>query len=116
MQQAGRHALIFIFISMLVDSIGLGIVLPVTPQLISELTHRGMSDAARWGGWLFFVFALMQFLCSPLIGNLSDRFGRRPILIVSLAKQGVDYLITGLAPTILCHFVGRIHSGNAGAA
>ncbi len=115
-QQASRHALIFIFISMLVDSIGLGIVLPVTPQLISELTHQGMSDAARWGGWLFFVYALMQFLFSPLIGNLSDRFGRRPILIVSLVMLGVDYLITGVAPTIAWLFVGRLLSGIAGAA
>ena len=111
-----RHALIFIFITMLVDSIGLGIVLPVTPQLISELTHQGMSGAARWGGWLFFVFALMQFLCAPLIGNLSDRFGRRPVLIASLAMLGVDYLITGLAPTIAWLFVGRFLSGIAGAA
>lgn len=111
-----RHALIFIFITMLVDSIGLGIVLPVTPQLISELTHQGMSGAARWGGWLFFVFALMQFLCAPLIGNLSDRFGRRPVLIASLAMLGVDYLITGLAPTIAWLFVGRFLSGISGAA
>jgi DHA1 family tetracycline resistance protein-like MFS transporter len=115
-QQAGRHALIFIFITMLVDTIGLGIVLPVTPTLITELTHQGMSEAARWGGWLFFVFALMQFLCSPLIGNLSDRFGRRPVLITSLAMLGVDYLITGLAPTIAWLFLGRFLSGIAGAA
>jgi DHA1 family tetracycline resistance protein-like MFS transporter len=115
-QQAGRHALIFIFITMLVDTIGLGIVLPVTPTLITELTHHGMSEAARWGGWLFFVFALMQFLCSPLIGNLSDRFGRRPVLITSLAMLGVDYLITGLAPTIAWLFLGRFLSGIAGAA
>jgi DHA1 family tetracycline resistance protein-like MFS transporter len=114
--QASRHALTFIFISMLVDTIGLGIVLPVTPQLITELTHQGMSEAARWGGWLFFVFALMQFLCSPLIGNLSDRFGRRPVLIASLAMLGVDYLITGFAPTIAWLFVGRFLSGIAGAA
>ncbi|HVZ68713.1 MAG TPA: TCR/Tet family MFS transporter [Rhizomicrobium sp.] len=114
--QPSRHALIFIFITMLVDTIGLGIVIPVTPKLITELTHQGMSEAARWGGWLFFVFALMQFLCAPLIGNLSDRFGRRPVLIASLAMLGVDYLITGLAPTIAWLFVGRLLSGIAGAA
>jgi DHA1 family tetracycline resistance protein-like MFS transporter len=113
---ASRYALVFIFITMLVDTIGLGIVLPVTPTLITELTHQGMSEAARWGGWLFFVFALMQFLCSPLIGNLSDRFGRRPVLITSLAMLGVDYLITGLAPTIAWLFLGRFLSGIAGAA
>ncbi|HEY6618430.1 MAG TPA: hypothetical protein VIY68_02690 [Steroidobacteraceae bacterium] len=81
--RANRHALAFIFITMLVDTIGLGIIIPVTPKLISQLTGEGMSDAARWGGWLFFVFALMQFFCAPAIGNLSDRFGRRPVLIAS---------------------------------
>lgn len=115
-QPASRHALIFIFITMLIDTIGLGIIIPVTPQLIAELTHQGMSDAARWGGWLYFVFALMQFICAPLIGNLSDRFGRRPVLIASLFMLGVDYLITGLAPTIAWLFLGRFLSGFAGAA
>jgi DHA1 family tetracycline resistance protein-like MFS transporter len=114
--QVNRHALAFIFITMLVDTIGLGIIIPVTPKLITELTGEGMSEAARWGGWLFFVFALMQFFCAPAIGNLSDRFGRRPVLIASLAMLGVDYLITALAPTIFWLFVGRFLSGIAGAA
>src|ERR1700761_3565665 len=113
---ATRHALAFIFITMLVDTIGLGIVIPVTPQLIKELTGEGISQAARWGGWLYFVFALMQFICAPLIGSLSDRFGRRPVLVLSLAMLGVDYLITGLAPTIAWLFIGRFLSGIAGAA
>lgn len=114
--QGSRHALTFIFITMLVDTIGLGIILPVTPQLITELTGQGMSAAARWGGWLFFVYALMQFFSAPAIGNLSDRFGRRPILITSLAVLGVDYVITALAPTIFWLFVARFLSGIAGAA
>lgn len=114
--QTTRHALAFIFITMLVDTIGLGIIIPVTPKLITELTGEGMSEAARWGGWLFFVFALMQFFFAPLIGNLSDRFGRRPVLIGSLAMLGVDYLITAMAPTIFWLFVGRFLSGIAGAA
>ena len=114
--QVNRHALAFIFITMLVDTIGLGIILPVTPKLITELTGQGMSEAARWGGWLFFVYALMQFFCAPAIGNLSDRFGRRPVLITSLAVLGVDYLITALAPTILWLFIARLLSGIAGAA
>jgi MFS transporter, DHA1 family, tetracycline resistance protein len=111
-----RHAMAFIFITMLVDTIGLGIIIPVTPKLITQLTGQGMSEAARWGGWLFFVFALMQFFCAPAIGSLSDRFGRRPVLIASLAMLGVDYLITALAPTIVWLFVGRFLSGIAGAA
>lgn len=114
--QTNRYALTFIFITMLVDTIGLGIVIPVTPQIISQLTGEPLSQAARYGGWLMFVFALMQFLFAPLIGNLSDRFGRRPVLIVSLIALGIDYTITGLAPTIAWLFLGRALSGIAGAA
>lgn len=119
---ASRYALAFIFVTMLVDSIGLGVIIPVAPKIIAELTAGGqsgaaaMSEAARWGGWLFFVYALMQFLCAPLIGNLSDRFGRRPVLIASLLALGVDYAITGLAPTIGWLFAGRVLSGAAGAS
>jgi DHA1 family tetracycline resistance protein-like MFS transporter len=114
--KAGRAALTFIFLTMLIDTIGLGIIIPVSPGLISQLTHQDLSGAARWGGWLFFSYALMQFLCAPLIGNLSDRFGRRPVLILSLGMLGVDYLITGLAPTIAWLFIGRVLSGMAGAS
>ena len=119
---ASRYALAFIFITMLVDTIGLGLIIPVAPKIIAELngyTHadaHAMSDAAWWGGWLQFVFALMQFLCAPLIGNLSDRFGRRPVLIASLLALGVDYAITGLAPTLWWLFIGRFLSGIAGAS
>ena len=114
--KTGRFALAFIFFTMLIDTIGLGIIIPVSPGIIAELTHQNLSGAARWGGWLFFSYALMQFVCAPLIGNLSDRFGRRPVLILSLAMLGVDYLITGLAPTIAWLFIGRTLSGIAGAA
>ena len=119
---ASRYALAFIFITMLVDTIGLGIIIPVAPKIIAELSGYAandpyaMSHAAQWGGWLFFVYALMQFLCAPLIGNLSDRFGRRPVLIASLLALGVDYVITGLAPTIAWLFIGRFLSGIAGAS
>ncbi|HXC54739.1 MAG TPA: TCR/Tet family MFS transporter, partial [Rhizomicrobium sp.] len=113
---ASRFALAFIFITMLVDTIGLGIVIPVTPAIIKELTGQELSGAAWWGGWLMFVYALMQFLCAPVIGNLSDRFGRRPVLILSLVALAVDYAITGWAPTIAWLFVGRFLSGAAGAA
>jgi MFS transporter, DHA1 family, tetracycline resistance protein len=115
-ETGGRFALIFIFLTMLIDTIGLGVIIPVSPGLIAQLTHQGLSGAARWGGWLFFAYALMQFLCAPLIGNLSDRFGRRPVLILSLAMLGLDYLITGLSPTIAWLFIGRTLSGMAGAS
>ncbi|MBV9694001.1 MAG: TCR/Tet family MFS transporter, partial [Alphaproteobacteria bacterium] len=113
---ASRYAIAFIFVTMLVDTIGLGIIIPVAPKIIAQLTGEGMGGAADWGGWLMFVFCAMQFLCAPLIGNLSDRYGRRPVLIVSLLALGVDYLITGLAPTIAWLFIGRILSGIAGAS
>src|ERR1700761_9556036 len=114
--KAGRLALTFIFITMLIDTIGLGLIIPVSPGIIAELTHQSLSGAARWGSWLFFVFAAMQFLCAPLIGNLSDRFGRRPVLILSLLMLGLDYAITGLSPTIGWLFLGRTLSGMAGAS
>jgi DHA1 family tetracycline resistance protein-like MFS transporter len=113
---ASNYALTFIFVTMLVDTIGLGIIIPVTPAIIKQLTGQELSGAASWGGLLMFVFALMQFLCAPVIGNLSDRFGRRPVLILSLVALAVDYAITGLAPTIAWLFVGRFLSGTAGAA
>src|ERR1700742_2934507 len=121
-QTASRFALIFIFMTMFIDTVGLGIIIPVIPQIIAELTGpypshaAAMSAAASWGGWLQTAFAGMLFLFSPLIGNLSDRFGRKPVLIISLLMLGVDYLIVGLAPTIAWLFVGRILTGISGAA
>jgi DHA1 family tetracycline resistance protein-like MFS transporter len=111
-----RNALLFIFLTMLIETIGLGLIIPVAPGLIAELTHTGLSGAASWGGWLFFVYALMQFLCAPVIGNLSDRFGRRPVLILSLAMLSFDYVLTGLSPNIVWLFLGRTLSGMAGAS
>jgi DHA1 family tetracycline resistance protein-like MFS transporter len=113
---SNRLALVFIFMTMLIDTIGLGIIIPVSPLIIKQLTHQGLSAAAAWGGWLAFVYGLMQFLCAPLIGNLSDRFGRRPVLIISLVAIGIDYFLTGIAPTIAFLFVARFLSGMAGGA
>lgn len=111
-----RHALTFVLITVLIDTIGLGIIMPVTPALIRELTGEGLSAAAVYGGWLAFVFAVMQFLSAPVLGNLSDRFGRRPVLLLSLAALGVDYIIMGLAPTLAWLFLGRALAGIAGAS
>jgi DHA1 family tetracycline resistance protein-like MFS transporter len=113
--RTGRHALLFIFITMLIDTIGLGIIIPVVPSIIVSLRGGTVSEAAPYGGWLYDAFAIMQFLCAPLIGSLSDRFGRRPVLIISLFALGIDYTITGLAPTLAWLFVGRCLSGAAGA-
>jgi DHA1 family tetracycline resistance protein-like MFS transporter len=115
-QPANKHAIAFIFVTMLIDVMGLGIILPILPKLIATLGHTGMDAAARIGAWLMFAYAGMQFLFSPLLGNLSDRFGRRPILILSLVGIGIDYVIMGLAPTLGWLFFGRILSGMAGAS
>lgn len=109
-------ALTFIFITILLDVIGLGIIIPVTPQLIKELTGGSISDAANYGGWLMFAYAVMQFAFSSLIGSLSDTFGRRPILLISLFGLGVDYIFQAMSPSITWLFIGRIIAGGCGAS
>jgi DHA1 family tetracycline resistance protein-like MFS transporter len=106
----------FIFVTLLIDVIGFGIIIPVMPQLITQLTGGTMSDAARWGGFMIFAYATMQFLCAPIMGSLSDHFGRRPVLLASLFGFGVDYLFLALAPTIGWLFVGRVIAGMMGAS
>ncbi|MGQ0539342.1 MAG: TCR/Tet family MFS transporter [Gemmatimonadaceae bacterium] len=115
-RRPSAHALAFIFTTVLIDSIGFGIILPVTPELIMELTGAGLSAASTYGGWLLFSYAVMQFFCGPVVGNLSDRFGRRPVLLVSLGAFGLDYVLMGLAPSIWWLFAGRIIAGVAGAS
>jgi DHA1 family tetracycline resistance protein-like MFS transporter len=111
-----NNALIFIFITILVDVIGLGIIIPVVPKLIENLTGEGLSEASRYGGWLMFSFAAMQFLFSPIMGGLSDKFGRRPVLLLSLFGLGVDYVFHAYAPTLAWLFVGRLIAGLFGAS
>ncbi|HZF26384.1 MAG TPA: TCR/Tet family MFS transporter [Steroidobacteraceae bacterium] len=113
---AGRRAVVFIFITVLIDSIGFGLIIPVLPQLIVELTGLNMGGAAAYGGWLSFSYALLQFFAAPVLGNLSDRFGRRPVLLASLFALGVDYLVMGVAPTVGWLFLGRVVAGMAGAS
>jgi len=116
LRKAGHGAFVFIFVAVLVDSIGFGIILPVLPRLIMQLTGVSVDRAAVYGGWLSFVYALMQFFCAPVLGNLSDRFGRRPVLLFALLALGCDYLIMGFAPVIAWLFVGRMIAGVAGAS
>ena len=106
----------FIFITMLIDITGWGIIIPVIPKLIKELIHGDISEAAKYGGWLTFAYAITQFMFAPLIGNLSDKFGRRPIILISLFAFSMDYLLLAFAPTITWLFIGRIIAGLTGAS
>ena len=112
----GPHAIVFVAITVLLDIMGFGIIMPVLPRLLVELTGRSLSHAAIDGGWLLFVYAITQFLCAPVLGNLSDRFGRRPVLLFSVGALGIDYLVMGLAPSLGWLFVGRTIAGMAGAS
>ena len=106
----------FIFITLLIDITGWGIIIPVVPKLIEELIHADVSEAAKYGGWLSFAYAFIQFVFSPLVGNLSDKYGRRPIILLSLFGFSIDYIFLALSPTILWLFVGRIIAGITGAS
>jgi len=110
-----RGPIVFIFITRLIDSIGFGIVAPVLPQLLLDLGEPDLATAARTAGLLLMIYALLQFLCGPLIGNLSDRFGRRPVILFSLFAFGLDYMLMGIAPTVAWLFLGRAIAGVAGA-
>ena len=110
-----RRAAAFVFVTVLIDAMGIGIIIPVMPDLIRELTDLPLGAAALWGGYLSFVYAVMQFAFGPTLGNLSDRFGRRPVLLVSLFALALDYLIMGFAPTLWLLFAGRVLAGIAGA-
>jgi DHA1 family tetracycline resistance protein-like MFS transporter len=116
MSEKKSPALGFIFITLLLDVIGLGIIIPVMPKLIISLNGGTLSDAARIGGWMVFAYAITQFLFSPIIGSLSDRYGRRPVLLASLFGFGIDYIFLALAPTLGWLFVGRVIAGITGAS
>ena len=111
-----QAAIGFIFITMLIDITGWGIIIPVIPKLIKELIHGDISEAAKIGGWLTFAYAITQFIFAALVGNLSDKFGRRPIILISLFAFSMDYLLLAFAPTITWLFVGRIIAGITGAS
>jgi len=109
--QPGRQAVFFILVTILIDTIGFGIIIPVWPHLMMDITRLPLGEAAAYGGYLGLLFAIMQFIFSPIMGNLSDRVGRRPVLLMSLAGLGVDFIIMGLAPNLTWLVVGRAISG-----
>lgn len=108
--------LAFIFVTLLLDILGFGLLIPILPKFVALLSHRGISEGARDYGWLLALYGGMQFLFSPLLGTLSDRYGRRPVLLLSLLFSGLDYVIMALAPSLLWLYIGRILSGITGAS
>ena len=111
----GGLSLVFILMTILIDAIGFGLIVPVMPALLKELLGQTSASAAQWGGYLTFAYAAMHFLFGPMIGNLSDRFGRRPVLLCSLGALAFDYIVMGFASTIWVLFIGRVLSGICGA-
>lgn len=111
-----KAAIGFIFVTILIDITGWGIILPVVPKLIKELIHSDVNEAAQYGGWLGFVYAFIQFIFSPFVGNLSDQYGRRPIILISLLGFAADYIFLAFAPSIVWLFLGRIIAGLTGAS
>lgn len=111
-----KPAVGFIFITLLIDVMGWGLIIPVMPKLISELKGIPVNEASSYGAWLLSAYAITQFIFAPVIGNLSDKYGRRPVLLISLLGFGIDYLFLALAPTYAWLFIGRIIAGITGAS
>ena len=106
-----RLPFVFILITLTLDAMGIGLILPVMPDLIREVSGGTLGTAAIWGGILATTFAVMQFVFGPVLGSLSDRFGRRPVLLISLFVMAVDYLVMALAGTIWLLFLTRVVGG-----
>ncbi|MDB5156668.1 MAG: Tetracycline resistance protein class [Mucilaginibacter sp.] len=112
----GSAALGFIFITIFVDVLGLGIIIPVMPKLLQTLGHFDLSMASKYNGWLTLIYASMQLVFASIMGSLSDRYGRRPVLLISLFGFSIDYLFMAFAPSIAWLFVGRFIAGVTGAS
>ncbi len=115
MQNERQPALIFIFFTLLIDIIGFGLIIPVLPGILEQMNGGDLSAASKWGGLLMFTYAAMQFLFSPIIGGLSDAYGRRPVILASLFAFGIDFILQGFAPTLGWFFAGRVIAGITGA-
>ncbi|MBE7502608.1 MAG: TCR/Tet family MFS transporter [Verrucomicrobiales bacterium] len=108
-------ALGFIFVTLFLDVLGIGLVIPVLPKLVAEFRGGDVSAASHTVGVLVALYSLLQFLCAPVLGNLSDRYGRRPVILGSLFGSGVDYLLLAWAPNLGWFFLGRMVAGITGA-
>jgi MFS transporter, DHA1 family, tetracycline resistance protein len=115
-QPTSKYAVTFVFITVFLDMVGFGLIMPVLPRLIETVGHMDIAAAAAIGGWMFFAFSLMQFAFGPMMGNLSDAFGRRPLLLLAVFGLLIDYLIMSFAPSLFWLFVGRAFAGFCGAS
>ena len=111
-----KYAVTFVFITVFLDMVGFGLIMPVLPRLIENVGGTDLAGASLLAGWLFFAYGGMQFLFGPTLGNLSDAYGRRPILLLSVFGLAVDYLLTAFAPNMRWLFVGRTIAGLCGAS
>lgn len=111
-----KNPIAFIFITVLIDCIGIGIIFPVAASIITEVSHVSVNEATTYSGWMMACYAIMQFFFSPVLGGISDRYGRRPVLLLSLLGLGIDYLFLAVANTLPLLFLGRIIAGVCGAS
>jgi MFS transporter, DHA1 family, tetracycline resistance protein len=110
------NATLFVFITVFLDMVGFGMIIPVQPAIIQQVGQMDIAHASYIGGWLFFAFSMTQFLFGPALGNLSDAFGRRPLLLIAVFGLGIDFLVTALAPNLFWLFFGRIFAGLCGGS
>ena len=111
-----KNPVLFIFITVLIDCIGIGIIVPVIASLVTSVAHVSVNQATTYSGYMMATYAIMQFVFSPVLGGLSDRFGRRPVLLLSLFGLGCDYVFLSFANTLPLLFVGRVIAGICGAS
>lgn len=114
--RVSRHAVTFVLITVFLDMVGIGLIIPVLPALIGDVGHVDIATASIIGGWMYLAFSLAQFAFAPLMGNLSDRFGRRPLLLLAIAGLGIDYVLQAMAPNVGWLYVGRAIAGICGAS
>ena len=111
-----RHAVYFVLFTVLLDMMGFGLIIPVLPKLIETVGQVSLAEASKVGGWMFFAYSAAQFFFGPLMGNLSDRFGRRPLLLLAIGGLMLDYILQAVAPSLVWLFVARAISGICGAS
>lgn len=110
-----QPALGFVFVTLFLDIIGIGLVAPIVPKLIEKFVSGDVGQAAQFGGWITAIYAVMQFIFAPILGNLSDQYGRRPIILISLLGSALDYLLLAFAPNLAWLLIGRLIAGITGA-